>query len=83
MFEEHLDTQLPNDTSMEWNPTMASLLGSVAVESRTTGQHGKEQTPRLVETVLSYNKDNPEDTAYYNHSVHRTHRDGDPGMQIF
>lgn len=62
---------------------MASLLGAVAVESRTSGQHGKEQTPGLVETVLSYNKDNQEETAYYNHSVHRTHRDGDPDMQIF
>lgn len=78
------DTQQPNDISMDWNQKMASILGAVAGEKYICrGQHGKEDIHGLMETALSHNHEDQEDIAYENQNIHRTDRDGDPGVRIF
>lgn len=37
------DTQQPKDISMDWNQKMASILGAVAVESRTSAEASMER----------------------------------------
>lgn len=47
------------------------------------GQHGEEETHRLMETAFGHNQENQEDVACDSHNVHETDRDGDPGVQGF